>query len=109
MPFTKTDHFTPQQHELAAIAKVLSHPARIAILEVLLNQEYCVNGDIGQLLSLSPETVAEHLKELKTAGLIRGTIEGSAACFCIEVEIWNRNLDLLIAFFGKLNLKKSFC
>ena len=109
MGATKTDYFTAQQNELASLAKALGHPARIAILEVLLKQDSCVCGDIVNELPLAQPTVSQHLKELKTAGLIKGNIEGNSVCYCIDVENWNKNLDILLAFFGKLNLKDTCC
>ncbi|MFC5271554.1 ArsR/SmtB family transcription factor [Adhaeribacter terreus] len=109
MGLTKTDQFTPQQNELASLAKALGHPARIAILEVLLKHNSCICGDIVNELPLAQPTVSQHLKELKTAGLIKGNIEGNAICYCIDAENWKKNLELLSAFFGKLEIKNTCC
>lgn len=84
MGVTKTDHFTAQQNDLAILAKALGHPARIAILEYLMTVDTCICGDIVNELPLAQPTVSQHLKELKNAGLIKGTIEGNAICYCIN-------------------------
>src|SRR6478735_3706320 len=101
MGATKTDHFTQQQNELANLAKALGHPARIAILEVLLKRDSCICGDIVNELPLSQPTVSQHLKELKTAGLIKGSIEGNAICYCIEPKA----IDKLQNYFGQISTK----
>ena len=84
MGATKTDHFTEEQNELAIVAKALGHPARIAIMEYLLKVDTCICGDIVNELPLAQATVSQHLKELKNAGLIKGNIEGTAICYCIN-------------------------
>lgn len=84
MGATKTDHFTDQQNKIALIAKALGHPARIAIIEYLLKVNTCICGDIVNELPLAQATVSQHLKELKNASLIKGSIEGTAICYCID-------------------------
>ena len=84
MGATKTDHFTEQQNDLAILAKALGHPARIAIMEYLLKVDTCICGDIVNELPLAQPTVSQHLKELKNAGLIKGSIEGNSICYCIN-------------------------
>lgn len=84
MGATKTDHFTQEQNDLAIIAKALGHPARIAIMEYLLKVNTCICGDIVNELPLAQPTVSQHLKELKNAGLIKGSIEGTSICYCIN-------------------------
>ena len=87
MGVTKTASFTNQQNELAILAKALGHPARIAIIGYLLKVPHCICGDIVNELPLAQPTVSQHLKELKNAGLIKGNIEGTAICYCINPEI----------------------
>ena len=77
MGTTKTEEFTVKQNKLAGYAKALAHPARIAILELLIKKQACVCGDIVDDLPLSQSTVSQHLKELKEAGLIKGDTEGA--------------------------------
>ena len=88
MGLTKTEGFTKSQIELAALAKALGHPARIAILQFLAQQKACVCGDIVDKLPLSQSTVSQHLKELKQADLIKGNIEGPTICYCINEKTW---------------------
>lgn len=76
------------QNRLAATAKALGHPARIAILQYLAAKKSCVCGDIVDELPLSQSTVSQHLKALKEVGLIKGEIEGSAVCYCIDTDAW---------------------
>ena len=107
MGATKTDHFTIEQNELASFTKALGHPARIAILQHLLKVQACVCGDIVNELPLAQPTVSQHLKELKNAGIIKGTIEGNAICYCIDESTWNRYKNILENLFGsyKSNIK----
>lgn len=88
MGVTKTELFTAQQNQLAQWAKVLGHPARIAILQHLLKQNACVCGGLVEELGLAQATISQHLRELKDAGLITGTVEGTSVCYCIEPKAW---------------------
>lgn len=89
MGASKSDQFTDQQNKLAVMAKALGHPARIAIIEYLLKVDVCICGDIVDVLPLAQATVSQHLKELKNAGLIKGNIEGTAICYCIDEKGFN--------------------
>lgn len=84
MGTTKSAEFTSRQNELATLAKAIGHPARIAIIEYLLETNACVCGDIVNVLPLAQATVSQHLKALKNAGLIKGTIEGTSVCYCLD-------------------------
>lgn len=84
MGTTKSDLFTQEQNEIASILKAIAHPARIAILEYLLKVDACICGDIVNELTLAQPTVSQHLKELKNAGLIKGNIEGTSICYCVD-------------------------
>jgi len=84
MGVTKTEHYSERQNALSVLMKAFGHPARIAIVEYLLTVESCICSDIVNELPLSQPTVSQHLKELKTAGIIRGSIEGTAICYCIN-------------------------
>ena len=76
MGITKHELFTTRQNELASIAKALGHPARIAIIQYLLKVNACIGGDIVSELPLAQPTISRHLRELKDAGIIQGTVEG---------------------------------
>lgn len=84
MGATNATDFTSRQNKLATAAKAIAHPARIAIIEYLLRVDACICNDIVDRLPLAQPTVSQHLKELKRAGLIKGTIEGNAICYCID-------------------------
>jgi DNA-binding transcriptional ArsR family regulator len=105
MGLTKTEGFTKSQIELAAFAKALGHPARIAILQFLAQRKACVCGDIVEELPLSQSTVSQHLKELKNVGLIKGDIEGPTVCYCIDETSWNKVKEALSDLFEHFNPK----
>ncbi|HMT29846.1 MAG TPA: metalloregulator ArsR/SmtB family transcription factor [Bacteroidia bacterium] len=109
MGASKTDFFTQDQVELAAVAKALGHPARIAIIQHLLKVNSCVCGDIVSELPLAQPTVSQHLKELKSAGLIKGSIEGNALCYCINEVTWNKYKEVLAALFGSYKTAVKCC
>lgn len=100
--YAKTANFSASQQELAKFAKLLSHPARIAILEYLAKEDRCISGDISGELPLSRTTVSQHLKELKDAGLIKGEIEGQTVCYCIEAKTYRRMQQLFERYFRKM-------
>lgn len=95
MGLTKTDNFTAEQNELAAFAKALGHPARVAIIEYLSTQASCVCGSIVDAIPLAQATVSQHLKELKNAGLIQGNVEGNSICYCLNPEKWKKFKQML--------------
>ena len=88
MGLTKTELFTDVQNELATAAKAFAHPARIAIIQHLLKTNSCINGDLVDELGLAQPTISQHLRELKSVGIIRGTIEGSRVNYCIDAARW---------------------
>lgn len=105
MGLTKTVGFTKTQLELAAFAKALGHPARIAILQFLATQKSCMCGDIVEELPLSQSTVSQHLKELKSVGLIKGNVEGPSVCYCIDEKNWDKIKNSLSALFHNYDPK----
>lgn len=109
MGLTKTDLFTKQQNELAAMAKALAHPARIAILQYLVKKNACVCGDLVDELGLAQATTSQHLKELKNAGVIQGTIEGVNVCYCINPKVWKQYKEIFNGFFKEVTFKPECC
>lgn len=103
MGITKTDLFTEQQNQLAKVAKVFAHPARVAILEYLIQSNTCINGDLVGSLGLAQATISQHLRELKEAGIIKGTIEGVSVCYCIDPERWEEIQNLFAGIFQRYN------
>ena len=102
MGITKTDLFTKEQNELAVLAKALAHPARIAILQYLLESNRCINGDLVNELGLAQATISQHLRELKNIGLIQGNIEGVSMSYCIDPDKWNDVQELFNGMFDKI-------
>jgi len=100
MGLSKKDSFDQLQNRIADLAKALGHPARVAILQFLANQNACMCGDIVEELPLSQATVSQHLAELKRVGLIKGEIDGPKMCYCIDKKAWNEAKTLLSQFMG---------
>lgn len=99
MGLAKTEEFTVKDNRIAQYAKALAHPARVAILRLLIQKKACICGDIVDELPLSQSTVSQHLKELKTAGLIKGDIEGARVCYCIDEREWENARKYLNELF----------
>lgn len=102
MGLSKTRSFGSRENQVAALAKALAHPARVAILEFLARQSVCICGEIVDQIPLSQATVSQHLAELKKAGLIRGSIEGPRICYCIDQKAWNEARALLEEFLAEI-------
>lgn len=101
MGITKTEIFSEKQNELAVTFKALAHPARIAILQHIIKQQACICNDLVQELGLAQPTISQHLRELKNIGIIKGTIEGTSVCYCIDEEMWQSIKNELNAFFSQ--------
>lgn len=99
MGASKTDLFTAHENELARYAKALGHPARIAILGYLLDNDRCMTGLLVEELGLAQATISQHLKELKASGIIKGNIEGTSIRYCIDPKQWEAVKTLLCTFF----------
>ena len=84
--------------ELAALTKALGHPARVQIIRLLTRRDSCVCGEIVEEMSLAQSTISEHLRILKSAGLVRGEVDGPRVCYCID----ERGLRRLRALVGGL-------
>ena len=109
MGITRTDLFTQEQNQLADLAKVLGHPARIAILEFLLKAKTCINNDLVEETGLAQATISQHLQELKKAGLIQGTIDGTRMCYCIEPTNWKKAQESIQNLFDLLPSDPNCC
>lgn len=106
MGASKSEHFSAEQNELASLFKAIAHPARVAIIEYLLKIDTCICSDIVNELPLAQPTVSQHLKELKNAGIIKGTIEGTAICYCIN----ETTLKKIEGYFSGINIQlKNKC
>jgi len=107
MAIHKKEEFSQKEQDLAAFAKALSHPARIAILKMLAQKNECICGEIVEVLPLAQSTVSQHLKELKNAGLIEGTLDGPRSCYCINWKVFQKFNDELGSLFTNLKIKND--
>lgn len=108
MTYTKALAFEETLQEVALIAKVLSHPARLAILQHLAQTKTCISGDIANELPLSRATVSQHLQELKRFDLIKGEIDGQRVCYCINAEKFQQCQQLVERFFKDIEGNLDF-
>ncbi len=109
MTYAKKEAFDTALQEISAFAKVLAHPARLAILDYLAGQNQCVSGDITSEIPLSRTTVSQHLQELKNAGLIHGTVSGTRIYYCLEQEKISELKEQMHHFMEKLASAKTDC
>jgi len=106
---TKSEEFSTELQELAKFAKVISHPARLAILQYLAETKTCISGDISEQLPLSRTTVSQHLKELRDLGLIHGEIDGMKINYCLCGNSIGEKTKLFDSFFNKLKAAEISC
>jgi ArsR family transcriptional regulator, arsenate/arsenite/antimonite-responsive transcriptional repressor len=109
MGATKTEHYTEIQNEVATMLKALGHPARVAIVEHLVRVGACICGQIVSELPLAQPTVSQHLKELKSAGLIKGSVEGNAICYCIDEQAVGRLQQYFAGLAAQLAAAQARC
>ncbi len=93
--------YSPEQEEMARFAKALSHPARVYIINYLSESigKCCYSGDMAEQLPIARSTLSEHLKALKTAGLIQGEINPPYIKYCINSENWELAKKLFAGLF----------
>lgn len=109
MGLTKSEIFSTEQNHLAQLLKALAHPARIAILQEIMKANTCICGELVNELGLAQATISQHLKELKNAGLIKGTVEGASVCYCINPETWQVLEKAIGNFLSALKTTNSCC
>ncbi|EDP94572.1 metalloregulator ArsR/SmtB family transcription factor [Kordia algicida OT-1] len=109
MGLAKTEIFTDTQNEIALFAKAFGHPARVAILQHLFKIDACFCGDLVKEIGLAQPTISQHLKELKYLGLIKGTVEGTSVCYCVNTEKWKEMRELMQNFLSQDILPKEDC
>lgn len=101
MGLVKTEIFTELQNEIALFAKAFGHPARVAILQHLFKTNTCICGDLVNEIGLAQPTISQHLKELKQLGLIKGNVEGTSVCYCIETKNWTKMKTVMFQFLDQ--------
>jgi DNA-binding transcriptional ArsR family regulator len=109
MGVTKLDNYTKAQNEFASMMKALAHPARIGIIEHLIKANECICNDLVDVLGLAQATISQHLRELKDAGIIKGKIEGTSVCYCINEETWKLYKSMLADFFIDRQVNTNCC
>jgi len=109
MGLAKTEMFTDQQNEIALFSKVFGHPARVTILQHLFKIDSCVCGDLVNKIGLAQPTISQHLKELKHLGLIKGNVEGTSVCYCINSENWSKMKETMLQFLNQDISNKEDC
>lgn len=107
MPVSSQQSFPSERQSLARRLKSLGHPARLAIVQLLAEREECVCGDIVENLPLAQSTVSQHLKALKQAGLVQGTVEGRRTCYCLNPEALSSLEEDVDDFFQALDPSSS--
>lgn len=105
---SKKDQFPQDLVRLSELAKGLSHPARISILQTLARKNGCICGELVEILPLAQSTVSQHLKDLVSVGFIRGEVEGPKSCYCINKETVDELTQLMEQFFGSLRQPSPF-
>jgi len=105
----KAEKFDDSLQELARFAKVLSHPARLAILKYLAETKTCISGDISDYLPLGRTTVSQHLKELRDAGLIHGEIDGLKINYCLNGKKLEHFYEMFGTFFDPIRKAEIIC
>ena len=101
MGLAKTEIFTDEQNNISLFAKAFSHPARVAILQKLFVIDTCYCGDLVSEIGLAQPTISQHLKELKQLGLIKGNVEGTSVCYCIDPEKWQEMKGVMFEFLNQ--------
>ena len=109
MGITKTEIFTDQQNQVATFAKAFGHPARVAILQHLFKINACICGDLVEEICLAQPTISQHLKELKNLGLIKGNIEGTSICYCIDKRSWTKMKAVMLQFLDQDITNENCC
>ncbi|MFN5633094.1 MAG: ArsR/SmtB family transcription factor [Flavobacteriia bacterium] len=95
MGASKSEQFTTEQNDISQLFKALGHPARIAIIQHLMNTKSCICNDLVGILPLSQATISQHLRELKDVGIIKGTIEGTSVCYCLDSSVFETMIKTL--------------
>lgn len=101
MGLTKSEIFTDLQNDIALFAKAFGHPARVAILQQLFKMDSCYCGNLVDEIGLAQPTISQHLKELRILGLIKGNVEGTSVCYCIDKDNWKKMKEVLTLFLDQ--------
>jgi DNA-binding transcriptional ArsR family regulator len=109
MAYAKNELFEAELQQCAELFKALAHPARLAILKYLAETKTCITGDISEELPLGRTTVNQHLAELKSVGLIHGSIDGAKTYYCLNPKKIDELKDMVTKFFGNICCEEKCC
>jgi len=109
MGTTKTESFTEEQNRVAELAKAFAHPARVAIIQYLLEKKACICNDLVEILPLSQATVSQHLQELKKIGIIKGEVNPPKVCYCINEVVWQEFTETFVTIMKTFQSKTNCC
>ncbi|NNL78925.1 MAG: winged helix-turn-helix transcriptional regulator [Flavobacteriaceae bacterium] len=104
MGSSKLHIYNDEINEIAAMAKVFAHPARVAILNYISKQDACICNDLVDEIGLAQPTISQHLKVINEAGLLKGSFEGKSICYCLNIERFNYFQKKLNSFFKQTKL-----
>jgi ArsR family transcriptional regulator len=109
MIMNKAENFDQSLQDLARYAKIISHPARLAILRYLAETKTCISGDISDFIPLSRTTVSQHLKELSSAGFIQGEIDGLKINYCLNLTTIQKFYEMFEQFINPVRNAEVHC
>jgi ArsR family transcriptional regulator len=109
MGASKTDTFSTHQLLMSELFKALGHPARLAIIEHLMQVKACICGELVDVLPLAQPTVSQHLKALKQAGLIKGSISGTSVCYCLDPKVVGLIQTFAISLVAAVSHQEDAC
>jgi DNA-binding transcriptional ArsR family regulator len=101
MGASKLDIYATEINDMATIAKVFAHPARVAILQYISKQEGCICNDIVDEIGLSQPTISQHLQVINNAGLLKGDFKGKSICYCLNIKRFQEFQKLFNQFFNQ--------
>jgi DNA-binding transcriptional ArsR family regulator len=101
MTNNKSSEFSNELQEMALIANALSHPARLAIIQLLAEKKEIKTGNISVELPIARPTVSRHLKVLKESGIIKGSIDGLKIHYCLDMIVLDKYRQFFNEFFSK--------
>ncbi len=109
MGITRSDIHTEELNQAALLAKAFAHPARLKIIKHLIDTKTCIVNDLVSVIGLSQPTISQHLKELKSIGIIKGETEGPRVCYCINDGVWNEAKGVFRELFDSYPADKECC
>jgi ArsR family transcriptional regulator len=109
MGITRTDIYTDELNQTSTLAKAFAHPARLKIIKHLIETRACIVNDLVDVIGLSQPTISQHLKELKSIGIIKGEIEGPRICYCINDSVWMKAKTIFKELFDSYPSSEDCC